>query len=67
MAVKMNSRIITKNHTADPEIGSLVKSISKPNGYATAMPTAWVYRKSLKIVFEVRSHKLMSGLQYEII
>ena len=41
MAVKMNLRIITKNHVSDPEIGFLTKSISKPNGYATAMPTAW--------------------------
>ena len=37
----MNFRIITKNHAADPEIGFLRKSISKPNGCATAMPTAW--------------------------
>ena len=41
MGVKMNFRIITKNHAADPEIGFLTKSISKPNGRATAMPTAW--------------------------
>ena len=40
MAVKMNLRIMTKNHAADPEIGFLTKSISKPNGCATAMPTA---------------------------
>ena len=41
MGVKMNLRIITKNHAADPKIGFLIKSISKPNGRATAMPTAW--------------------------
>ena len=41
MAVKMNLRIITKNHEADPEKGYLEKSISKSHGYATAMPTAW--------------------------
>ena len=40
MAVKMNLMIITKNHAADTEIGFLTKSISKPNGCATAMPTA---------------------------
>ena len=40
MAVKRNLRIITKNHAADPEIGLITKSISKPNGFATAMPTA---------------------------
>ena len=34
-------RIITKNHAADPEIGSLTKSNPKPYGRATAMPTAW--------------------------
>ena len=41
MAVKMNLRIITKNHAADPGIGFLEKSISKSNGCATAIPTAW--------------------------
>ena len=37
----MNFRTIAKNHSADTEIGFLTKSISTPNGYATAMPTAW--------------------------
>ena len=41
MDVKLNLRIITKNHAADLEIGLLTKSISKPNGCAMAMPTAW--------------------------
>ena len=41
MGVKKNSRITRKNHDADPEIGFLTKSISKPYGRATAMPTAW--------------------------
>ena len=41
MAVKRNLRIIMKNHAADPEKGFLAKSITKPNGRATAMPTAW--------------------------
>ena len=41
MAVKMNLKIITKNHAADPEIGFLTKPISKPDGCATAKPTAW--------------------------
>ena len=44
MGVKMNLRIIMKNHAADPEIGFLAKSISKPNGCATAMSTAWEIR-----------------------
>ena len=43
MVVKMNSRIITKNHAADSEIGFLAKSTSKFNGCATAMPTAWEF------------------------
>ena len=47
----MNLRIITKNHAADQEIGFLPKSISKPNGCATAMPTAW----ELKIKFCILS------------
>ena len=41
IAVKMNLRITTKNHAADSEIGFVKKSISKLNGCATAMPTAW--------------------------
>ena len=41
MGVKMNLRIIPKNHAADPEIEFLKKLISKPYGRATAMPTAW--------------------------
>ena len=40
MDVKMNLRIITKNHEPDPEIGFLRKSISKPLGRAAAMPPA---------------------------
>ena len=46
MGVKMNLRIITKNHAADPEKGFLAKSISKPYGRATAMPPAWELRAS---------------------
>ena len=46
MAIKMNLRIITKNHAADSEIGFLTKSISKPYGRATAMPTVWELRVS---------------------
>ena len=41
IGVKMNLRIITKNHEADPGIGFLIKLISKPFGRATAMPPAW--------------------------
>ena len=39
MDVKINFRIIMKNRAADPEIGFLTKSISKPYDRATAMPT----------------------------
>ena len=45
MAVKMNLRIITKNHAAAPEIGFLTKSISNPNGCTTARPSAWELRR----------------------
>ena len=45
MSVKMNLRMITKNQAADPEIGFLIKWISKPFGRATAMPPAWELRK----------------------
>ena len=49
MGVKMNKRITTKNHAADPEIEFLTKSISKPYGRATAMPTAWECSDCYKI------------------
>ena len=50
MAVKMNLGITTRNHTADPEIGFLAKSISKSNRFATVMPTAWELTiRSLKL------------------
>ena len=48
MAVKMNLRIITKRFAADPEIGFLTKSISKANGYGTAMPPAWELTQRLE-------------------
>ena len=41
MGVKMNLRIITKDHAADPEIGFLTKSILKPYGREAVIPTAW--------------------------
>ena len=44
----MNPRIVTKNHAADQEIGFITKSISKPNGCARAMPTAWKLRESFE-------------------
>ena len=50
MAVKINLKIITKNHAADQEIGFLTKSISKPVGRATAMPTARELRIRKEII-----------------
>ena len=44
IGVKINFRIITKNHTADPEKRFLTKSILKAYGRATAMPPAWELR-----------------------
>ena len=41
MGVKVNVRIITKNHAADPEKEFLTKLISKLYDRATAMPQAW--------------------------
>ena len=38
---KMNFRVITKNRTANPEMGLFRKSILKPYGRAMAEPTAW--------------------------
>ena len=52
MAVKMNLRIITKNDAADPETGFLTKSISRPNGCATAMPTAWELKILMKSILK---------------
>ena len=48
MAVKMNLTVKTKDHAADPEIGFLAKSISKSNGCAKTMPTAWELNSNLK-------------------
>ena len=49
----MNTRIITKNHAADKGIGFVRKSISKPYGRATTMPTAWELIKIKKLNFFV--------------
>ena len=55
MAVKMNLRVITKNHAADQEIGFLTKSTLEPNDCATAMPTAWELRLKIRKHCEFRS------------
>ena len=41
-----NLKIITKNLANNPEIGILIKSISKSYGHATAMPPAWDLRRN---------------------
>ena len=60
MVVKMNLRILTKNHAADPEIGFLTKSILKPYGRVAAMPTAW---DSKNVFIRKRRHKLLYGFK----
>ena len=59
MAVKMNLKIITKNHVADTENGFLAKSIPNSNGYATAMPTAWEFSFKIRdigiFIIKIRS------------
>ena len=47
MALKMNLRIITKNHAADPEIGVLTAKIFQAYGRTAASPTAWELNKQL--------------------
>ena len=56
IGVKINSRIIKKNHARDPEIEFLTKSISKPNCRATAMPTVWklIKKRILKASLDKR-------------
>ena len=68
MTVEMNSKIITKNHAADSEIEFLEKSISKPNGYETAMPTTWeltlkLQRASISL-FSPSNFSLISSFQW---
>ena len=44
MNVKMNLRIITKNHADDSKIGSSLKIDFKAEWTHESMPTAWVLR-----------------------
>ena len=41
MGIRINLRIKTKNHGADPGIGLVTKSISEPYRRTAVMPTAW--------------------------
>ena len=63
MAVKMNLTIMKKNHAADQEIGFLAKSISKSNGCATAMPTAWELFLIVEIMFYTKSDFLFEVME----
>ena len=46
MDVKMNLRIITKNHADDSKIGSPLKIDFKAEWTHESMPTAWVLRNA---------------------
>ena len=50
MGAKMNLRIITKNHAADPEIGFLkkidYKAVWPRNGYADSVGVKCVFKNS---------------------
>ena len=62
--VKMNLRMIRKNHAADPEIGFLTKSISKQYGRATVMPPAWELNEfSRRLFFDSFSFRFASFFQ----
>ena len=57
MDVKMNLRIITKNHADDSKIGSLLKIDFKAEWTHESMPTAWelnffFYFLVIKVVIE---------------
>ena len=68
MGIKLNIRIITKNHEADPEKGFLKETISKPYGRATAMPPAWELRdKSFKFFSSTSSNFIILFKIYIII
>ena len=45
----MNLRIITKDHTADPKVGSLLKIDFRADWTHESNPTAWELTLNLKI------------------
>ena len=65
IGLKMHLRIITKNHAADPEIGFLTKSISKPFGRTAAMPPAWELKRQ-KFVSKLIISCLFTVIQGQI-
>ena len=56
MGVKMNFRIITKNHEADSEKRFLTKSISKSYGHARSRPPALKLIGKIKIILPNLEH-----------
>ena len=57
MDVRLNLRVKTKNHTADPEKGFFAKSIFKPHGCPEAMPTAWELVTEVQSSMSIFKHK----------
>ena len=53
MDVKMNLRIITKNHADDSKIGSALKIDFKAEWTHESMPTAWVLIIRLEVPIRV--------------
>ena len=67
MAIKMNlTIIIIKNHAVDQEIGFVVKSISKSNCCATAMPIAWELTYEIKYLESFLLAQQRNNLQKEL-
>ena len=64
MDVKLKLRLITENRAADPEIGFLIKSISKPYGRATAMPTAWEFILLLFLILSKFCNLFLFGILF---
>ena len=62
----MNLTIITKNYAADQEKRFVEKSISKSNGCATAMPTAWEITFKIKYLEPFLLAQQRNNLQKEL-
>ena len=59
MVLKINFRIITKNFSAQAEIRFLTKSILKPFGRTTVMPTAWELKMIILNFLRVKREKVV--------
>ena len=53
MAVKMNLRMITKNHAADPEKGFVAKIDFKAVQPHVAMPQAWELTNEVHVCSQI--------------